>query len=213
MPEADREILIHAADTFEIPANSECLIPATFRENGLTETTGIIERNERLPARFNICGASALVTVSAAGLVPFRVIELNSKPMKIFRFTNLGRFLRSKDNIVNISFLSDQSVNDPVPQTGPHQYCETSEAEIVYDISPDLTSEQAQHLEQFLNHNADVVSQGPHDLGRTSIVQQHAITTDGSPPIRQRPYRTAPPQRELITEHITSMLEAVRLIL
>ena len=105
VPEADREILIHAADTFEIPANSKCVIPATFRENGLTETTGIIEPNERLPARFNICGASALVTVSAAGLVPFRVINPNSKPVKIFRFTNLGRFLRFKDNIVNISFF------------------------------------------------------------------------------------------------------------
>ena len=104
-------------------------------------------------------------------------------------------------------FSSDQSVHDSVPQTTPHQYCETSETEIDYDISPDLTSEQAQHLEQFLNQNADVFSQEPHDLGRTSIVQ-HAITTGRSPPIRQRPYRTAPPQKELITEHITSLLEA-----
>ena len=39
MPQADCKILIHAADTFEIPANSECVIPATFRENSLTETT------------------------------------------------------------------------------------------------------------------------------------------------------------------------------
>ena len=78
--------------------------------------------------------------------------------------------------------MSDQSVNDSVPQTIPHQYCKTSETEIDYDISPDLTSEQAQHLEQFLSHNADVFSQGPHDLGHTSIVQ-HAVITDGSPPI------------------------------
>ena len=93
--------------------------------------------------------------------------------------------------------MSDQSVNDSVPQTTPPQCCETSETEIDYDISPDLTSEQAQHLEQFLNHNADAFAQGPHDLGRTSIVQ-HAITTDGSPPTRQRPYRTAPSQRSLL---------------
>ena len=50
VPEADRELLIHAADAFEIPANSKCVISATFRENGLTETTSIIEPNERLPA-------------------------------------------------------------------------------------------------------------------------------------------------------------------
>ena len=169
MHETDREILIHAADTFEIPANSECVIPATFRENGLTETTGIIEPNERLPARFNTCGATVLVIVSASGLVPFRVIITNSKPVKIFRFTNLGRFLPSKNNIIHISALSNESVNDSVPQTTPHQYCEANETKIDYDISSGLTSEQAQQLEQFLNYNADVFSQGPHDLGSTRI--------------------------------------------
>ena len=66
-------ICVHAAETCEIPANSACVIPATFRENGLAEATGLIEPNERLAARYNICGASALVTVSASGLVPFRV--------------------------------------------------------------------------------------------------------------------------------------------
>ena len=81
---------------------------------------------------------------------------------------------------------------------------ETNPAE--YDISSDLPPEQAQHLEYLLTKNIDVFSQGPHDLGRTSIVR-HEITTNGTPPIRQRPYRTAPPQGELITQHITSMLE------
>ena len=42
VPETNCEILIHAADTFEIPANRECVIPATYHENGVTETTGII---------------------------------------------------------------------------------------------------------------------------------------------------------------------------
>ena len=106
--------------------------------------------------------------------MPFRVIDPNSKPVKIL----------SVKICDNISSLSDESVNDSVLQTTPHQYCEASKTETDYDVSPDLTSEQAQQLEQFLTHNADVFSQGPHDLGRTSIVQ-HAITTDGSPPIRQ----------------------------
>ena len=208
VPENNCAIFIHAADTIEIPANSESVIPATFRENDLTETTGIIEPNESLAARFNICGASALVTVSASGLVPFRLILINpnSKPVKIFRFTNLGRFLRSEENIVNILALSDESYNDSTPQ-GFSQYHEVSETETDYDISHDLTLEHVQQLEQLLIQNADIFSQGPHDLGRTSIIR-HEITTNGSPPIRQRPYRTAPPQRELITQHITSMLEA-----
>ncbi len=166
----------------------------------------MIEPNERLATRFNICGASALVTVSASGLVPFRVINPNSKPVKIFRFTNLGRFLRSEENIVNILSLADESYNDSMPQEFS-QCHEVTETATDYDISHDLTPEQVHQLEHLLIQNTDIFSQGPHDLGRTSIVR-HEITTNGSPPIRQRPYRTAPPQRELITQHITSMLEA-----
>lgn len=41
-------------------------------------------------------------------------------------------------------------------------------------------------------------SQGLHDLRRTSIAK-HQIFTDGSAPVRQRPYRTAPARREQIT--------------
>ena len=62
------------------------------------------------------------------------------------------------------------------------------------------------NAENFLINNADIFSQGSHDLGRTSAVK-HQIFTDGSAPIRQRPYRTAPAQREQITQHIQSMLE------
>ena len=44
-------------------------------------------------------------------------------------------------------------------------------------------------------------------MGRTSVVK-HDIYTDGSTPIRQRPYRTAPAQRDEITKYIYTMLEA-----
>ena len=45
IPEHDSDIRIHAADTYEIPANSECVISGTFREHGLAETMGMIEPN------------------------------------------------------------------------------------------------------------------------------------------------------------------------
>ena len=168
----------------------------------------MIEPNDCLPGRFNICAASALVTVSPSGLVPVRIINVTPKTIKIFRFTNLGKLLCADNNIATILSLSE---DNSVPQKVSHGYhdldargTETNLAE--YDISSDLPLEQAQHLEYFLTKNVDVFSQGLDDLGRTSIVH-HEITTDGTPPIRQRPYRTAPLQRELITQHITSMLE------
>ncbi len=208
IPEHDSDIRIHVADTYEIPANLECVISGTFREHGLAETMGMIEPNDCLPGCFNICAASALVTVSPSGLVPVHIINVTPKTIKIFRFTNLGKLLCAENNIATILSLSE---DNSVPQKVLHVYhdqdargTETNLAE--YDISSDLPLEQAQHLEYLLTNNIDVFSQGPHDFGRTSIVR-HEITTNGTPPIRQRPYRTAPPQRELITQHITSMLE------
>jgi hypothetical protein len=34
---------VHAADTYIIPPNTECVIPATFKDCHLTETLGMIE--------------------------------------------------------------------------------------------------------------------------------------------------------------------------
>lgn len=44
-----------AADTFMIPANSECVIPVKFKEHALAETIGLIESNTTLASRFNVC--------------------------------------------------------------------------------------------------------------------------------------------------------------
>jgi hypothetical protein len=79
-------------------------------------------------------------------------------------------------------------------------------ASLEFDILHAFTADQTSQLHNFSVDNVDIFSQGTHDLGRTSIVK-HQIFTDGSPPIRQRPYRTAPTQRENITGHIQSMLE------
>ena len=142
------------------------------------------------------------MTVSASGLVPFRVINPNPKPVKIFQFTNLGRFLHSNDNIVHISSLSDESVNDSVLQMTPHQYCKASETETDYNISPGLTSEQAQQLEQFLNHNADVFFQGPHQLYNLQL-QHMALHLYDRGHIALHPRK-----RSLFIDHIISVLEA-----
>ena len=200
---------IHAADTYIIPPHSECVIPATFKDCHLTETIGLIEPNTNLPKRFNVCGASALVSVSPSGLVPFRLVNPTEKPIKIFRHTTLGMFLRQQNVISNIMSLSAEqtpSSHDSTSVTEDDYTYPEQAASLEFDILHAFTADQTSQLHNFLVDNVDIFSQGTHDLGRTSIVK-HQIFTDGSPPIRQRPYRTAPTQRENITGHIQSMLE------
>jgi hypothetical protein len=186
------------------------MIPATFKDCHLTETIGMIEPNTNLPRRFNVCGASALVSLSPSGLVPFRLVNIpTEKPIKIFRHTTLGMFFRQQNVISNIMSLSAEqtpSSHDSTSVTEDDYTYPEQAASLEFDILHAFTADQTSQLHNFLVDNVDIFSQGTHDLGRTSIVK-HQIFMDGSPPIRQRPYRTAPTQRENITGHIQSMLE------
>ena len=174
-------VSVHAADTFIIPTNSECVIPASFKEHGLAETIGLVEPNATLASRFNVCGAAALVTVSPSGLIPFRLINPTVKPVKIYRYTTLGVFSQQPDvsSVMSLEVDESLSMSDSVP---PHNHEPVDWVQ--FDISPELEESQVQQLHEFLSNNVDVFSQGPHDLGRTSVVKHH-IFTDGSAPIRQ----------------------------
>ena len=110
--------------------------------------------------------------------------------------------MRFEQNIVKVISLSDENSNDFISSSSSHSpYLEVNETGKDYDMSPDLTSKQAKQLKQFLTQNQDVFSQGPHDLGRTSIAQ-HEITTNGSPPPEAIPHCTTTKGVDYPTYHI-----------
>jgi hypothetical protein len=149
------------------------MIPATFKDCHLTETIGMIEPNTNLPRRFNVCGASALVSLSPSGLVPFRLVNIpTEKPIKIFRHTTLGMFFRQQNVISNIMSLSAEqtpSSHDSTSFTENDSTYPEQTASLEFDISHALTADQTRQLQNFLADNVDIFSQGTHDLGRTSI--------------------------------------------
>ena len=58
-----------------------------------------------------------------------------------------------------------------------------------FHISNEIQPEQSTRLLNLLYYNADIFAQNPRDLGRTSVIK-HQVT-DGTQPIKQRPYRAA----------------------
>ena len=118
----------------------------------------------------------------------------------------MGTFLPECDHVADISVLSSDekilqhSTSYQTNNDMPHTHAD-------YNISSDLPPAQAAQLRAFLDQNQDIFAESNFDLGRASVVK-HDIYTDGSTPIRQRPYRTAPAQRDEITKHIYTMLEA-----
>ena len=101
---------------------------------------------------------------------------------------------------INLSDPGHQEVapSSEVPLLGdPH---------ITFDLS--LTSLALSEQEQLLNLLAqyqDVFAPTASHLGRTGEVQ-HTIDTGDAPPIRLRPYRTSPSQRDEIDKQINDML-------
>ncbi len=199
-------IPIHAAETYIIDPYSECVLPATTKVGNYSEICGLIEPHSTLHTRYNLVGATTLVRVAASGLMPFRLINPTSKPIKIYRQAALGMFLPETDHVSAISVLTNVDIN-PQYLAPNHSTQHLQSFTDDYDVAPDLTSAQSAQLQDFLDGNCDIFAHTNFDLGQTSVVQ-HAIYTDNSAPIRQRPYRTAPAQRDEITQHIYSMLEA-----
>ena len=112
------DIFVHAADTFVIPSPSECIIPETFRQYHLAETTGLIEPSTQVQPRYNLCGASAIVSVSPSSLVPFRLTNPTQRPVKSNRHAKISIFLPQQDVVANIVSLAGSSLTpDPQPSS------------------------------------------------------------------------------------------------
>ena len=122
----------------------------------------------------------------------------------------MGIFLPQQDVVANVVSLSHSS---PTPDPQSFSYFVQTENDnhhednFTYRLPNHLTPQQSVQLKILLQNNSDIFSQGPNDLGRTSVVQHH-ITTDATPPIRQRPYCAAPAQHTKITNHIAEMLDS-----
>ena len=71
---------------------------------------------------------------------------------------------------------------------------------------PDLPNEQKEALRSLLTENASLFAFATKDLGSTGLVK-HTIDTQGLGPIRLRPYRSSPKQKEVANKIIEELLE------
>lgn len=137
-----------------------------------------------------------------SGIVPIRLLDPANQAVRIFRRSNLGTFSPTGEDLLAIS-LSDPPSQDlettseaPLPQN-PH---------IPFDLSnTTLSLVEQEKLQALLLQYQDIFAPTASQLGRTNIVQ-HTIDTGEAPPIRLRPYRTSPTQREEIDKQITDVL-------
>ena len=193
---------VHAHKTCVLLPNTESVIAATLNCNIDLPTSGlvgIIESNPKLTERYQVCGAAALVRVTAESTVPFRIINPTSQPVTIYRCTNLGQFSSYEAPQV-VSVINTNNVLD----------AKSHHANLLLesiDLSnSNLDDKQQAQLEGLLQDNHDVFALNDNELGQTSFIEHH-IDTGNSRPIYRQPYRVSPAVRTSIDNHVQQMLD------
>ena len=151
------------------------------------DQSGLIEPSPQLPHKYSVQGASALVTATSGGDVPFRLLNPTSKPIRIYKGTTLGAFT-SMHGIASV-----QDTLSPVPDITDNSKPDRSTH---VDLAQStLTPSQWEVLLALLQQYRDVFALSPDELGRTDIIK-YTIDTGDSPPIRLRPYRACTRSKE-----------------
>ena len=198
----DKHVTVHAHATYILPPLTESVIPVYPKRLLPTGTTGLIEPSSKLLTRYQIGGATQLVSLSEENTFPFRLLNPTSRPITIYRCSTLGSFTpaASEMSVITTEDNSDASATskcDPSDQ---------NETDVPLDLSDStLTPPEKAQLLSLINEYRDNFATSPEELGRTGLVT-HKIDTGDQPPIRQRPYRVSHQQRTIIEEHVTDML-------
>ncbi|CAC5358979.1 Retrovirus-related Pol polyprotein from transposon 297,Retrovirus-related Pol polyprotein from transposon 412 [Mytilus coruscus] len=191
--------LIHTVD---IPARSEMI--CFGRINGdVNGMIGIVEPKGQLTSKYSVIPARVLTKACDKDVV-FKVLNPTSKPVKLFKDTNIGTF-------EEIDKVLDEEYNSDVVPTSHvvNSLCEGISKEMMQDVQVDweqLSNSEQEQLSELLNEFSDIFAKSDSDLGKTNLVS-HSIDTQGHGAVKQRPYRVPFSQREEIRTQIQDMLD------
>ena len=127
----------------------------------------------------------------------FRIVVVNETDAAITlpRFQVLGEIELTQQTVSQIASVSEKRI--PIKKEN---------IEIIENALPTIDDEFREQLRTFLLDNHTLFAFSTSELGCTGIVK-HRIDTEGKGPLRQRPYRASPMQREQAKEIIKELLD------
>ena len=176
-----------------LPANSEVEVLAKIL--GIPPAGScLLESNRKHPP---LEVARALVQPYMV-TIPVRLLNPSSGVIRIFKGQTLGTLEPIEQDSIPVS--SVQQGNPPVVSSSKEAILQA----LVDGASTTLDDAQREMLFLLLVNCADVFSEGPEDLGRTSV-SQHEIVTGEAAPIKQAVRRLGPAERETVKELLNKM--------
>ena len=133
-----------------------------------------------------------------------RIINPSLQPVKIYRRTRLGDFEEVDPSIATFELNSLGCPDTPPSPTVDSSHCDYSDLPDLSDSA--LSDGDEVKFKNLFQKYCDVFAFSDDQLGRTLLVQ-HSIDTGDAMPIKQRPYRTTPENKQEIDRQVDDMLQ------
>ena len=138
--------------------------------------------------------------------------------MRVMNPTKCAVTLSPNTVVANVSYVETQEVHPLYDENDATIYsCQNSansddrvpnNDKFDFDVNhPNLSNEQKEKLNTFLNQNSDVFSDSLQTIGKTDLFKHKIETIPDTKPVRQRFYRQDPVKKAVIEEKTNELLE------
>lgn len=140
--------------------------------------------------------------------IPSALLQLpkNEVYIYIINYTDFNQTIFSGSTIGTLTMLSEEDHISDQPLINNIGVQSDNRLDNL-DINQSLHPTEKVQLKRLLDEYSDIMAASIHELGRTDLVE-HTIDTGDSKPVRQRPYRNSPKEREEIQKQVNEMLQA-----
>ena len=200
---------VHLANSVTVPAYTQVIVQAQLRtdDNHLPSSAGFVSPSEKFISKFSTAMSRVVATPDSAGRVWIRLQNFLPHSTTVPKNYQIAEFDSDIyiDDDLNDSPTHAASVDEHSCSAVQEESCSPSEPDDLFDLRH-LDPQAQSAIATVLNDNADIISQGQFDLGKTDVVT-HNIQTTSDQPKRQPPRRIPLSQRAEVKQHVDQLLD------
>ena len=180
---------VHIMQDVELEPFSETLMPGTTAIKPVENQDYVIENLQQFTDKYSVMCATA-VTKLHNHQVPCRLLNPTAERITLYAGTN-------------VASIEEAEVDEKVVM---HMNTKPLKKLDIDLTKSDLNEQQQETLQRLFKKYRDVFAVDQSELEHTNIIEHH-IDLEHNRPIRSKPYRASPQDRQKIKDHIEEMLE------
>lgn len=181
---------VNFLESVRIPPRCEVVMPCKVSD-GHEGQDHMFEPSKKLFERYGLHAARSLISVKDSSVL-VRLLNPQTQPVQVYKNATVGELQPlAPDDEIRAFAVQNRDVpgNPQSRKTEETRQRHTSLTRSELHLGENnLTREEQTELLAFLDANSDVFAKDEFDIGRCKLLQ-HTIDTQGSRPIKQRPYR------------------------